>query len=894
MRTRMLGVATAIASLLVMKSAAAQDKGFALQQFEPAPAGDRFFGVPDAHVTGTQPYVMLLGNYAYKPLSLRQQNASGGYDNIATIAKNQFYLHIDATMTIADRLLINVDVPIALAQSGDSTTSNGAAINNNLGSGLADIRAGGRINIVGAAADAFALGVGGDVWLPTGKQDKGTGDENLRGAPKLYISGNTGSFVYSANVGYMFRHYQDLGTPKVGNAIVFGAAAGVVLADGMVQVGPEIYGNTVTQANQNGDSTDKTGLFLAHRTPLEAILGGRFRVNDIVLGVGAGPGLSKAPGTPAFRALGSVAFVPEVKVAPGDRDHDGITDDKDACPDTAGVPNADPKLNGCPPPPPPDRDHDGIADPQDACPDVAGVANADPAKNGCPADRDGDGIPDAQDACPDAPGVKDADPKKNGCPPDRDGDGIADAQDACPDVAGVKSDDPKKNGCPPDKDGDGIPDNTDACPDVAGVADPDPKKNGCPHLATLVGKEIKIAEQVHFETGKSVIKADSDKLLGEVAAIMKEHTEIASMSIEGHTDSKGAKGANKQLSQARAEAVKKWLSAKGGVDAKRMSAKGFGQDKPLQTNDTEDGRAANRRVEFHVETKDAADAPKAPPPAAPKAPPPAKPKKLDRQAEHQDGRRPSGPAPVSFLSPQERAITRSAAAAVVARWVTSSTVRCPRRRPSVARNRRSDSPSRLAVGSSRRSTGCPVASARASDTQARSPPDSARPDEPRVTSSSACAKSAPASTESSSRARSGEAASARLSSSVPATTGASCGTHAKGRVDGPTLASVSSSSPYRSVPDDASRPSSARSRDVLPAPVGPTSATISPGDTSAVTRLDVRRAPNAESSRCADVHVTGGFADGSVEAQRRSARRASAASPARVAERASPRSRSGR
>ena len=633
MRTRMLGVATAIASLLVMKTAAAQDKGFALQQFEPAPAGDRFFGVPDAHVTGTQPYVMVLGNYGYKPLSLRQQNTSGGYDKVGEIVGNQVYVHIDASVSILDRFLLNVDVPIAATQSGDS------ALQGTVGSGIADIRVGGRINVVGSQKDPFALALAGDFWLPTGKQEKGTGDENVRANPKLILSGNVSdSFVYSFNAGYLFRHYQDLGTAKVGDAITFGAAAAAVLADGMVQVGPEIYGNTVTEANAKPDTTDKTGLLLTHRSPIEAILGARFRIGDVVVGAAAGPGLTKAPGTPIFRALASIAFVPQVKVEPGDRDHDGITDDKDACPDTPGVPNADPKLNGCPPPPPPDRDGDGIPDAQDACPDQPGVANADPKKNGCPADRDGDGIPDAQDACPDVAGVADPDPKKNGCPADRDGDGIPDAQDACPDVPGMKSDDPKKNGCPPDKDGDGIYDKDDACPDVPGVADPDPKKNGCPKLATLVGKEIKISEQVHFETGKSIIKSDSDKLLGEVAAILKEHTEISTMSIEGHTDTKGNKGANKVLSQQRAESVKKWLAKNGGIDAKRMTAKGFGQDKPIQTNDTEEGRAANRRVEFHVETKDAAPAPKT---DAPKATPP-KPKKLSDKRSVRSGVVPSG------------------------------------------------------------------------------------------------------------------------------------------------------------------------------------------------------------------------------------------------------------
>jgi len=79
-----------------------------------------------------------------------------------------------------------------------------------------------------------------------------------------------------------------------------------------------------------------------------------------------------------------------------------------------GVKTDDPKTNGCPP----DRDHDGIPDADDACPDVPGVKTEDPKTNGCPPDpdRDKDGIPNEQDACPDTPGPKNADPKKNGCP----------------------------------------------------------------------------------------------------------------------------------------------------------------------------------------------------------------------------------------------------------------------------------------------------------------------------------------------------------------------------------------------------------------------------------------------------------------------------------------------
>jgi hypothetical protein len=159
--------------------------------------------------------------------------------------------------------------------------------------------------------------------------------------------------------------------------------------------------------------------------------------------------------------------------APVDADFDGVPDEVDACPATAGVSSLDPAINGCPPAA--DQDSDGVPDAFDKCPDVIGVAQADPAKNGCPPDADGDGVIDSQDACPDTAGVTNADPKKSGCPADADGDGVTDAADACPTVAAATA-----NGCPPDADGDKVPDAADACPDKAGVGNADPASNGCP------------------------------------------------------------------------------------------------------------------------------------------------------------------------------------------------------------------------------------------------------------------------------------------------------------------------------------------------------------------------------------------------------------------------------
>jgi outer membrane protein OmpA-like peptidoglycan-associated protein len=277
-----------------------------------------------------------------------------------------------------------------------------------------------------------------------------------------------------------------------------------------------------------------------------------------------------------------------------------------------------------PPPPPSDRDGDAILDTVDACPDQAGLPSTDPTKNGCPPppDRDHDGVPDASDACPDLAGPPSDDPKKNGCP-DKDGDKIIDPLDACPDVPGRPSEDPKENGCPPDTDGDGIRDDKDACPAEKGLPNEDPTKNGCP-LVVVREAEIVITQAVQFEVDKANIKKESDELLDFIAKVMKEHPYITKIEVQGHTDNSGAARHNKTLSQQRADSVKRAL-VRRGVEEKRLVTKGFGEEKPIADNDTDAGKAKNRRVQFVILEKKAV-APKAeqksgtaPPPApAPK------------------------------------------------------------------------------------------------------------------------------------------------------------------------------------------------------------------------------------------------------------------------------------
>jgi outer membrane protein OmpA-like peptidoglycan-associated protein len=256
-----------------------------------------------------------------------------------------------------------------------------------------------------------------------------------------------------------------------------------------------------------------------------------------------------------------------------DADGDGIYDRLDACPEVAGLK----EFNGCP-----DTDGDKIIDKDDACPEVAGLA----AFNGCP-DTDGDGVADKDDACPEVAGVK----ALAGCP-DADGDGVADKADKCPQVKG-----PKENaGCPwLDTDGDKVLDKDDKCPDVAGTA----ANQGCPDMNDAAEKKLnEFAKTILFDSGRASFQKQTLSVLKSITAILNEYPN-AKFSIEGHTDNVGKAASNQKLSEQRAAAVKAYLVA-NGIAADRLTSSGYGQSKPIDSNDTKAGKANNRRVEVKL------------------------------------------------------------------------------------------------------------------------------------------------------------------------------------------------------------------------------------------------------------------------------------------------------
>jgi len=316
-----------------------------------------------------------------------------------------------------------------------------------------------------------------------------------------------------------------------------------------------------------------------------------------------------------------------VAIKKTDRDGDGIFDVDDKCPDTPGLP----EYQGCPPG---DKDQDGILDNVDKCPNDPEDKDNWQDEDGCPDfDNDQDGLPDVEDQCPNDPGP----PENKGCPvKDRDGDGITDDVDKCPDEPEDKDQFQDEDGCPDlDNDNDGLPDTTDKCPnepedkdgfqDDDGCPDPDndgdglldtedkcpnepgppdsPQGKGCPRKYSLVKinrdkKRIEIKQKVYFATGKWRILPRSFRLLNQVAQVLRDYPKMK-VEIQGHTDSRGSDALNQRLSENRADSVRQYLIDKG-IEPDRLKAVGYGEGRPIASNRTRRGRAANRRVEFHI------------------------------------------------------------------------------------------------------------------------------------------------------------------------------------------------------------------------------------------------------------------------------------------------------
>ena len=529
--------------------------------------------------------VALSAQYEHAPLIVVL-----GTQRVTALVAARWTAHVSGAFSPTDWLELGAQLPVVLAQPGDPTPPFGiakVATGASVGTGYLQARA---AMLQQRRDDAVDLSLGLVLGLPFGTVSSLTSEQSPTLVPTVSVGRGLNRFLRAGgSVSVLVRPARTVASG--GNSVLgsyFSVGAGLAtLGDGWRGELSGRFDVPFTNSPLSGELSVGVRYPLFHRFEVYAL---------------GGPGFGSQPGVPAFRVMLGVALRPFMEPAaapkemprcvPGqahvaaqcpqlDFDGDGVANRDDACPEDMGVAGK----RGCPER---DTDGDGVLDGEDACPAVAGLA----ALGGClPPDRDGDGVPDARDACPEVSSPK----SLRGCT-DVDGDGLDALEDACPAVAGVA----ELKGCPDqDTDGDGIVDRLDACLGSKGVRN----NQGCPEgeklLVVITRDRLLIRDKVYFASGKSVVLPQSFTLLQQIARILKEHPEVEQVSIEGHTDDRGKRDINLRLSEARAEAVRKFLLGVG-VGADRMTAKGLGPDVPVESNQTARGREANRRVDFVI------------------------------------------------------------------------------------------------------------------------------------------------------------------------------------------------------------------------------------------------------------------------------------------------------
>ena len=514
--------------------------------------------------------------YAHNPLV--QVYADGSR---SVVVGSQFGTHLMAGYTLGTLARLDLDVPVYPYVGGDGLVSSGPA--------MGDIRVQGVVKLLDAGRNGLGLALAPSFSVPTASAGKNTGAGSVTGG--LTVAGGfhpSEAFFINGNLGVSAAKASELGEFAVGSGITGGAGVGLQVADPVV-IGLELDG-MIGLAGGIGEY---------NKNPIEAHLYGTYGTGaGFTSTLGVGTGVVAGVGAPDVRVVFALGHHLPGKIPVQDVDQDGIFDDADACIDIMEDIDEFKDSDGCPEP---DNDADGMLDPSDSCPlapeDVDGYQDDD----GCPdLDNDKDGLPDNKDQCPDRAGSLDM----NGCP-DRDFDKIVDMQDECPTEAGPAA----AQGCP-DRDTDLVPDKRDKCPDVPKDPREDAaRSDGCPKRVIVTEGRIEILDKVFFDTARTTIKPQSFPLLDQVALTLNENLDLTRIEVAGHTDTDGDDAKNLKLSQGRGEAVVAYLVSKGHVDPARLTAMGYGEARPIDTNSTTAGKANNRRVEFVIKGQTGAPSP---------------------------------------------------------------------------------------------------------------------------------------------------------------------------------------------------------------------------------------------------------------------------------------------
>ncbi len=469
--------------------------------------------------------------------------------------------YLGAGVQLNKRLAFELMLPIAWISAGDEPSNIGSGFQN--GTTLYDLRLSLRALAVESDDKKFRWGAGGALTVPTGTETRFGSD----GETGVWLFTNAehhfDDWMLVWMVGPHFRQQQGPrpSSLQVGNEARYSIGGFVPMRGDDLQIGVELFGSLgFDEVIKTEGTTDQTeNAFLrGQNSPLEWLAQGRWNMGKEkkwYIMAGGGTRLTPGYGAPDIRLLGQIGS------------HVYLSD--------IG-PDSEPKirkpLERVSLEPDKDTDGDGFPDDIDQCVTIKEDGKPPYPDDGCPdLDTDDDGILDKDDKCVTVPEDKDGIQDEDGCPEeDADKDGVLDVDDACPEVKGVKSEDAEKNGCPEEK-----------------------KKK------IFVGRnEIQLLEPIQFEYNRANILPVSFPILDEVVELMKDRTTLR-LGIYGHTDNQGGADYNKALSDRRATAVVNYIVNKG-IAKERLESAGYGMERPVGDNNTEEGRAKNRRVEFKI------------------------------------------------------------------------------------------------------------------------------------------------------------------------------------------------------------------------------------------------------------------------------------------------------
>ena len=574
----------ALLALLFLPTRALAQRGFALDRFQPAPTSEDGLALTLPRTLGhLRSSFGLTLDYAHQPLVIARPKDAPD----SALVEHRLLGHLSAGLGLGSRAEVFVRAPIMLASHGDTPGTGFVGQRAPKSGALGMLQLGGTARVLGADDGPLTLGASGWLELPTGSKSRLTGDHGVGLGGLVTAAAHFGLLSFAGNLGGRYRTRANYGTSRIGSELLIGAGAYARATEQLTFLSELNGALTLRELGHAGSQS----------APFELLFGARYSTPFQVLVTGAaGLGLTHAVGTPDARALLQVAYPnPRLPTQMSDSDGDGIANHWDVCPGRPEDKDGFQDEDGCPDN---DNDRDGVLDTRDQClndpEDLDGFQDVD----GCPDnDNDNDHVVDASDGCPNVPEDRDGFQDEDGCADlDNDRDGLPDPHDGCPSSAEDNDGFADEDGCPePDNDLDGVLDADDNCPTVPGPS----ATKGCPSAVRIDRTQIRILERIEFQTLRAEIRPESLGILDQIRGALAVNPQLRRVRIEGHTDNRGATMANEKLSQRRAESVMNYL-VREGIDPSRLEAKGWGEERPLVKNDSEENMQINRRVEFHI------------------------------------------------------------------------------------------------------------------------------------------------------------------------------------------------------------------------------------------------------------------------------------------------------